>query len=316
MATRVRILAFPFFKQNWLIHARVVAEICEQRAAKAAGKVAKAEAASPEKYAPGWIVAYGKQALDKMLATWDGWGQAPKGSVTKRLHNLGTWALDRIDPDETMMRDGLPQVASSIEVAYPSSLSPAEVREKLNELVGTRTDAMRRSFWFNVIPVGLFMPLMLTPISNVPVYWFSFRAWSTWRASNGGLALRTVLDSTDAEIPSAAQVVDLTAEFKCRRLNGGSRENGGSEEGTVTAGGDEVLCCRLNREALPGAPPVLLVPCDAMERAVRPSAALGGEILSLEAAAEVESVYNTSGVVELTRKIRAKLKRNNEWTDS
>lgn len=57
------------------------------------------------------------------------------------------WALDRIDPDETMMRDGLPQVASSVEVAYPSSLSPAEVRAKLDELVGTRTDAMRRTFW-------------------------------------------------------------------------------------------------------------------------------------------------------------------------
>lgn len=53
-----------------------------------------------------------------------------------------------------------------------------------------------------------------------------------------------------------------------------------------------------------------------MDSAVRPAAALGGEMLSLEAAAEVEKVYGTSGIVELARKLRAKLKRNNEWAES
>ena len=95
------------------------------------------------------------------------------------------------------------------------------------------------------------MPLMLTPISNVPVYWFGFRAWSTWRASNGGLALRGVFGSPDTESPLATQLLDTAADFKCTRLGGGSGEKGGGDEG-APAGNVEVLCCRLGREALPG----------------------------------------------------------------
>ena len=40
------------------------------------------------------------------------------------------------------------------------------------------------------------LPLMLTPLSNVPIYWIGWRAWTQMRASKNGVAARDFLASS------------------------------------------------------------------------------------------------------------------------
>lgn len=58
------------------------------------------------------------QTMRGMTDTWERWGSSPEGGWRRRAHAAGTWALERIHPEETTLSE-LPAVASSVEVAYP-----------------------------------------------------------------------------------------------------------------------------------------------------------------------------------------------------
>ena len=64
-------------------------------------------------------------------------GAAKRGSVRKRIHELGMFAMDRIDPRE-MTLCGMPREASSMEVAYPRGATDARrARRATREAVET-----------------------------------------------------------------------------------------------------------------------------------------------------------------------------------
>ena len=88
----------------------------------------------------------------------------------------------------------LPPVCTSVEMVHPANVSTLEARAALARLVGEMTDATRRGMLWNAACVPLTMPLMLTPISNFPAYWFGWRAWTQRRASGAGRALRRVVE--------------------------------------------------------------------------------------------------------------------------
>jgi hypothetical protein len=50
-----------------------------------------------------------------MTDMWAQWGVTPEGSLRRRAHAAGTWALERIHPEETTLSE-LPAVTSSVEV--------------------------------------------------------------------------------------------------------------------------------------------------------------------------------------------------------
>ena len=65
---------------------------------------------------------------------------------------------------------------SSVEVAYPQSADVRVVERLLrDELLGAKADLTRRRAWRNAAAMPLFLPLMLTPLSNVPIYWIGWR---------------------------------------------------------------------------------------------------------------------------------------------
>ena len=164
-----------------MFHARAVPETSYERASEVAAALAIANA-GPEKILPRFAARWVARTNAWCAETYAQWGEQPIGSWRRRLRDLGAWALDRIPPEETTL-GGLPPVISSVEVAYPQSADVRVVQRLLREeLLGARrTDEATRVDKRGVAP--LLLPLMLTPLSNVPIYWIGWRAWTQMRAS-------------------------------------------------------------------------------------------------------------------------------------
>ena len=237
-----------------------------------AAEVAKALAAAsvgPEAYLPRSVARWGERTMASFVDTFNAWGKHEPGTLRRRAHAAGTWMLDRIPPHETPL-GALPPVCTSVEMVHPANVSTLEARAALARLVGEMTDATRRGMLWNAACVPLTMPLMLTPISNFPAYWFGWRAWTQRRASGAGRALRRVVEMSDVRV----------AAWRAReRLEGWGRESPSDETREIRrwvvaekpcerldrgrSDGDDRACCRAVRA--PGASP------DGAPRAVRGS---------------------------------------------
>ena len=234
--------------------------------------------------------------------TWAAMGDAKRGSVRKRIHDLGMFAMDRIDPRE-MTLCGMPREASSMEVAYPRGATDARrARRATREAVETGMKNARAATRMYAIGVPLSMPMFLSPVSNFPLYYFVFRLISSTRATAAGRAATALLGDAREERAAEERAMAIEREileiggesFACARL--------GARDGVDV---DGAACCRLADPALEKflrdeGPDALFVPCDALAEAAR------GHEDSKEkcAAARVEEIFNETGVVELSRKHR------------
>tara|TARA_B100000683_G_scaffold14985_3_gene15142 strand:+ start:19718 stop:20779 length:1062 start_codon:yes stop_codon:yes gene_type:complete len=234
--------------------------------------------------------------------TWAAMGAAKRGSVRKRIHELGMFAMDRIDPRE-MTLCGMPREASSMEVAYPRGATDARrARRATREAVETGMKNARAATRMYAIGVPLSIPMFLSPVSNFPLYYFVFRLISSTRATAAGGAATALLGDAREERAAEERAMAIEREileiggesFACARLD--------ARDGVDV---DGAACCRLADPALEKflrdeGPDALFVPCDALAEAAR------GHEDSKEkcAAARVEEIFNETGVVELSRKHR------------
>ena len=254
----------------------------------------------------GWASPKGEETRRRARAfgekTWAAMGDAKRGSVRKRIHELGMFAMDRIDPRE-MTLCGMPREASSMEVAYPRGATDARrARRATREAVETGMKNARAATRMYAIGVPLSMPMFLTPVSNFPLYYFVFRLISSTRATAAGRAATALLGDAREERAAEERAMAIEREileiggesFACARLD--------ARDGVDV---DGAACCRLADPALEKflrdeGPDALFVPCDALAEAAR------GHEDSKEkcAAARVEEIFNETGVVELSRKHR------------
>jgi hypothetical protein len=278
-----------------MFHARAVHEVNASRYAAVADAVANAR--NPEDYVP----AFGKRAMASMMrtltTTWTTWGEHPRGSWRGRAHAAGTAVLESIDPEESSLGE-LPAIASSAEVAYPSRASREETRAHLETLATRGASACRRRMWWNLFACPFTLPLFLTPLSNLPIYWFGWRAYDNWRAVNGAKALRGAMAAAD----DGGVVVDEE-----RWVEAGKKCDG-------SAGG--AVCCRVKTHALSDAPGVLFVPCDLLNGVEGGVVRVDGEgeaeedardekkelVFDADAAAAFERATGALGVGDLVRR--------------
>ena len=240
-----------------MFHARAVPETSYERASEVAAALAIANA-GPEKILPRFAARWVARTNAWCAETYAQWGEQPIGSWRRRLRDLGAWALDRIPPEETTL-GGLPPVISSVEVAYPQSADVRVVQRLLREeLLGAKADLTRRRAWRNAAAMPLFLPLMLTPLSNVPIYWIGWRAWTQMRAATNGVAARDFLRSVPFVLGDDARD-GIWAESKpCARL----------ESDDASAEDRDTVCCRV--ESTGAGAPVMFVPCALLDAADEP----------------------------------------------
>ena len=255
-----------------MFHARAVPETSYERASEVAAALAIANA-GPEKILPRFAARWVARTNAWCAETYAQWGEQPIGSWRRRLRDLGAWALDRIPPEETTL-GGLPPVISSVEVAYPQSADVRVVQRLLREeLLGVEADATRRRAWRNAAVAPLLLPLMLTPLSNVPIYWIGWRAWTQMRASANGIAARDFLRSSSRVQRFAADDGYDATSSSCSR----------SDDDAPAASDGDTVCCRV--ESTGAGPRVMFVPCallDAADEPLRACVRAGGAASSFQ----------------------------------
>ena len=175
-----RVLVLPLGRRVWLFHAGGAG--AAERAARRE-ELRRIEGWGPRELA-GRLEAFGGREVERLRAagpgTFRGW--------------LWKWAgvlQTRIDPRETTLR-GIPRPCPELQVTYPASLSQTLVRRRLR-LVAGREAAEKQ--WTYVWGAALFAstPLLVLPISNLPLYWAFYRGYCHFAAWRGGGALREKL---------------------------------------------------------------------------------------------------------------------------
>ncbi|KAK4142348.1 mitochondrial K+-H+ exchange-related-domain-containing protein [Dichotomopilus funicola] len=133
----------------------------------------------------------------KAARTWSGWEQKEKG-WQKSVVNYGNQVLRRIPYEEWGLKSVPPlsqrrkQVelggSERVEVVYPKTLLAMDRIPEILRVLATERQALhkRRLIWcFVGMPISA--PIALLPvIPNLPFFYLVYRAWSHWRALNGG----------------------------------------------------------------------------------------------------------------------------------
>jgi hypothetical protein len=92
----------------------------------------------------------------------------------------------------------LPNACSSVELVYPESADVDDARRALTELLSDRAKAVKSRFRVNAfVGVPLTFPMMFTPLSNLPMYWFGWRAYEQRNAARNALAARRVVERAE-----------------------------------------------------------------------------------------------------------------------
>ena len=177
-----RVLVLPLARRVWLFHAG------------GAGAAERARRAEELRRIRGWgprelagrLEAFGGREVERLQAAAPG---TFRGWLWKWAQALQT----RIDPRETTLR-GVPRPCPELRVTYPASLAETLVRRRLRLLAGREAAEKQCTY---VWGAALFAstPLLVLPVSNLPLYWAFYRGYCHYAAWKGGGALREKLGS-------------------------------------------------------------------------------------------------------------------------
>ena len=230
------------------------------------------------------------------------------GSWQRRAHTLGSLALDRIHPDDQVLA-ALPPACSSVELLYPETAHPEEARAALRELLTERARAVAWRFRRNAfVYVPLTFPLMFTPLSNLPMYWFGWRAFEQRRAAQNANAARRAMETAEC---ADAHWFAAAADAPCERARGEklaviSSTRDAPDERMVSALSKTASfsCCRVAHDPAYPPPALVFAPCALLDE--RADAPREGEKSALEKATGIDEL------TELTRRYRRALKAGPE----
>jgi hypothetical protein len=131
---------------------------------------------------------WASRAQARLMAEWNKLENAKEGTFRNYGYRLAQAVLSREDPQESFLKS-VPTGAAQVEIKYPSSFEERLVRRRLRLLAhqGHKRHRLRFVLWiFALIPQ---LPLMLTPLPNITVYYTAYRVFSHYRAFQGSKAL-------------------------------------------------------------------------------------------------------------------------------
>ena len=289
-------------------HASAVSEPCRARAAAVAADLERNSATSPERFLPAFAADAAARAAASFARRFHAWGESPSGSWQRRAHTLGSLALDRIHPDDQVLA-ALPPACSSVELLYPETAHPEEARAALRELLTERARAVAWRFRRNAfVYVPLTFPLMFTPLSNLPMYWFGWRAFEQRRAAQNANAARRAMETAEC---ADAHWFAAAADAPCARARGEklaviSSTRDAPDERMVSALSKTASfsCCRVAHDPAHPPPALVLAPCALLDESA--DAPREGEKSPLEKATGIDQL------TKLTRRYRRALKARPE----
>jgi len=180
-----QIILLPVYRRNWVFacKAQAAAGATEQRSGLT-GTVRQ------------WFGNKTQQASSALRRQWIRAQAAEKGTFMHYSYRLGQWALSLEHPDETFLQ-AVPQQAKRMELIYPASIDERFVRRRLRLLIRGRMDYHR--IWAGVwgFVTAPLLPLIVSPLPNVPLYYTSYRCWAHYRAWRGAQSLHGLVVNID-----------------------------------------------------------------------------------------------------------------------
>ncbi|GAB4823824.1 hypothetical protein N2152v2_010870 [Parachlorella kessleri] len=150
------------------------------------------EGSAPSMGAVAWL-----QVQQRIFTEWRKLEQAKEGTWKNRAYRLAQAVLAREDPQETFLKS-LPTETADVEVIYPAScfggvqeagLGEKRVRRRLRLLTEEAHQRHRNRMALWVLAMVPQLPLMVTPLPNVTVYYTGYRLYSNYRALQGTKSL-------------------------------------------------------------------------------------------------------------------------------
>lgn len=185
------------------------------------------------------------RVTSKAAITWQQWERGEK-KWQRILVEAGSKALRRIPYEEWGLKS-IPTLSSrkkqeelqeaKIGVIYPPSvIHGGDVPSIIRQLANERAALHRSRLWWSIIGMPIVAPFALVPlIPNIPFFYLAFRAYSHWKALEGGKHLEFLLmNNLLAPVPST----ELDAIYKNNIQCGGKTQIHGNTE---TPNSDPVL---------------------------------------------------------------------------
>lgn len=144
----------------------------------------------------------------KFMTSWRRLETAPAGSLRNRWHRfIVNVVLKREDPRESFLKS-IPLDNGTLDVTYPDHLPEKLVRRRLRLLAMQGRARHRRGVLLWSLAFIPQMPLMMTPLPNISVYYTLYRLYSHIRALKGSFMLGHGFHALDAK-----QLVDLREQL-------------------------------------------------------------------------------------------------------
>lgn len=189
---RLRVVVVPVWQRHWLFHAEPLATKTEAR---------------------GWV----ERARQSALRQWETIKTAQPGTFQNVVRRVAERIVDQVPVEETFL--GVVGDATAIDVVHPASLPAKLVRRRLRLLA--RAGPWHRNWsiaWGVATP--LLFPLILSPVSNLPIVYTAWRAYSHRKAHLGANRLLDApVDFQTYELPPQVDP-DTLASVLGVRLHG------------------------------------------------------------------------------------------------
>ncbi|CAN8102989.1 unnamed protein product [Discula destructiva] len=148
----------------------------------------------------GWM----DKIQNKAAQTWSSWEQKESGwqnTIVKygnqalRRVPYEEWGLKSVPPLSSVRADDELKGDDKVEVIYPPKLIPqSSVTDVLQRLSTERAGLHRKRLIWCLIGMPISAPFAAVPvIPNLPFFYLAYRAWSHWRALQGGKHIQFLL---------------------------------------------------------------------------------------------------------------------------
>ncbi|KAK9909944.1 hypothetical protein WJX75_009840 [Coccomyxa subellipsoidea] len=140
----------------------------------------------------------GEKIYEKILSQWRDLQAAKSGSFKHWLYRLAQGVRSKEEPEESFLK-GVPSQPEHIDIIYPSGVNPKYVRRRMKTLLKQQRSRlrMRMAIWsLACIPL---IPLLATPVPNLPLYYAGYKVYSARTALVGCNALTNMWSHLDTE---------------------------------------------------------------------------------------------------------------------
>ncbi|PNH05484.1 hypothetical protein TSOC_008254 [Tetrabaena socialis] len=184
----------------------------------------------------------GKELSTKINAVaqrqWRSMQASDEGTFKNRVYKLAQWVLSKEDPTETFLKS-LPREACALEVIHPATVKERLVRRRLRRMALAREHYHNRRILGWTLATLPQLPLALTPLPNVTLYYTVYKMVSHYQALQGCRMLRAAFERYDqAERAAAArQAAGRGGILRLLPWTRGGGSNGGRAHGSGNGGG-------------------------------------------------------------------------------